>query len=79
MASFCKAHRKITPMDLDYRHMFGKMPWNMIVERRGDQEILWLFKDYFFQSQEQTSSLCGRSSKGGKSCMDERDSCDKAH
>ena len=51
-----------------FRSQLQSMPWDMVLERRGEKEKKWLIsKDYLLQAQEWSICMCRRkSSKGGR-------------
>lgn len=73
-ASFSKANRMITTLALrsaDFgflRDMLGRITWDVVLERRGFQEISLIFSDYMLQAQEQSFPMCRKPSKDGTRC-----------
>ena len=49
-----------------FRDLLGRIPWEMVLERRRVQESWLVFKDYLFQSQEWSIPISRKSNKGGR-------------
>lgn len=54
--------------------MLGRVPWDMVLEKRRVQQSCLIFKDYILQAQEQSTMMCRKSSKSSTmpTCMNNK-------